>query len=60
MAHWAFFRKIPRCNKKRKAFKRLIVKKINTGIYDGSIVYKYFRSGKKITFSQLNDSGKEN
>ncbi|MDR1341064.1 MAG: glycosyltransferase family 2 protein [Prevotellaceae bacterium] len=55
-AHWAFFRKISRCNKKRKKFKRLIVKKVNTGIYDGSIVYKYFRSGKKITFSQLNQN----
>jgi GT2 family glycosyltransferase len=53
IAHWAFFRRIPLCNKKRKAFKHLIVKDINTGRYNGSIVYKYFRSGKKITFSQL-------
>jgi GT2 family glycosyltransferase len=53
MAHWAFFRRIPSCQKKRKAFKPLIVKKADTGIYNGSIVYKYFKSEKKLTFSQL-------
>ncbi|MDR1170761.1 MAG: glycosyltransferase family 2 protein [Prevotellaceae bacterium] len=53
MAHWAFFGKIPLCCKKRKAFKHLIVKNADTGIYNGSIVYKYFISGKKITFTQL-------
>jgi GT2 family glycosyltransferase len=53
IAHWAFFKRIPLCNKKRKDFKHLIVKKVNTGVYDGSIVYKYFRLRKKITFSQI-------
>jgi GT2 family glycosyltransferase len=53
MAHWAFFKRIPLCRKKRKAFKHLIVKKVDTGIYNKSIVYKYFRSGKKLTFPQL-------
>jgi GT2 family glycosyltransferase len=53
MAHIAFFGKITLCRKKRKAFKHLIVKKADAGIYGGSIVYKYFMSGKKITFSQL-------
>ncbi|MDR2286329.1 MAG: glycosyltransferase family 2 protein [Prevotellaceae bacterium] len=53
MAHWAFFKRIPLCCRKRKMFKHLIVKKADTGIYNGSIVYKYFKSGKKITFPQL-------
>jgi GT2 family glycosyltransferase len=53
MAHWAFFKKIPLCRQKRKAFNNLIVKKADTGIYNGSIVYKYFRSGKRIIFSRL-------
>ncbi|MDR0725355.1 MAG: glycosyltransferase family 2 protein [Prevotellaceae bacterium] len=53
MAHWAFFGRIPLCRKKRKAFKHLIVKKADAGVYNGSIVYKYFSSGKKIIFSQL-------
>jgi GT2 family glycosyltransferase len=53
MAHWAFFTKISLCRKKRKAFKHLIVKKADTGIYNGSIIYIYFVSGKKIRFSQL-------
>jgi GT2 family glycosyltransferase len=52
-AHWAFFLRIPQCRKKREAFKHLIVKKADTGIYNGSIVYKYFRSCKRIIFSQL-------
>jgi GT2 family glycosyltransferase len=53
-AHWAFFKRIPLCCKKRKIFKHLIVKKTaDTGIYNGCIVYKYFKSGKKIIFSQL-------
>jgi GT2 family glycosyltransferase len=52
-AHRAFFGRITLCRKKRKAFKHLIVKKADTGIYNKSIVYKYFRSGKKIRFSQL-------
>jgi len=51
-AHWAFFRKIPQCLKKRKAFKPLIVQKTQT-VYCGSIVYRYFRSGKKIRFSEI-------
>jgi GT2 family glycosyltransferase len=55
MAHWAFFRRIPLCHKKRKAFKHLIVKKADIGIYNGSIVYKYFSSGKKIIFTKLFD-----
>jgi GT2 family glycosyltransferase len=53
MAHWAFFKRIPLCRKKRKMFKHLIVKKADMGIYNGSIVYKYFKSGKKISFPQL-------
>jgi GT2 family glycosyltransferase len=53
MAHWAFFGRIPLCCKKRKIFKHLIVKKADTGIYNGSIVYQYFKSGKKIIFPQL-------
>jgi hypothetical protein len=53
MAHWAFFKRIPMCRRKRKEFKHLIVKKADTGIYNGSIVYKYFRSRKKIIFMQL-------
>jgi GT2 family glycosyltransferase len=53
MAHWSFFRRISLCRKKRKVFKHHIVKKADTGIYNGSIVYKYFISGKKIIFSQL-------
>jgi GT2 family glycosyltransferase len=56
MAHWAFFRRIPLCRKKRKAFKHLIVKKAGTGIYNESIVYKYFISGKKITFTKVFDN----
>ncbi|MDR1887020.1 MAG: glycosyltransferase family 2 protein [Prevotellaceae bacterium] len=56
-AHWAFFGKIPACRKKRKAFKPLIVKKADTGIYNGSIVYRYFRSGRKATFAQLKMTG---
>jgi GT2 family glycosyltransferase len=53
MAHRAFFKRIPLCCKKRKTFEHLIVTKVSTGIYDGSIVYRYFRSGKKLIFSQL-------
>ncbi|MDR0385327.1 MAG: glycosyltransferase family 2 protein [Prevotellaceae bacterium] len=53
MAHWAFFGKIPSCLRKRKAFKHLIVKKADIGIYKGSIVYRYFKSGKKLRFPQL-------
>jgi GT2 family glycosyltransferase len=58
-AHWDFFGKIRSCGKKRKAFEPLIVKKADTGIYNGSIVYKYFTSGKKLTFSQLNFISKQ-
>jgi GT2 family glycosyltransferase len=57
MAHWAFFGRIPDCRKKRKAFRPLIVKQADTGIYNGSIVCKYFGSGKKITFSCLKMKG---
>ncbi|MDR2027544.1 MAG: glycosyltransferase family 2 protein [Prevotellaceae bacterium] len=53
MAHRAFFGRIALCRKKRKAFRPLIVKEADTGIYEGSIVWKYFRSGKKITFTCL-------
>jgi GT2 family glycosyltransferase len=53
MAHWAFFRRITLCRRKRKAFRPLVVKQADVGVYDGSIVYKYFSSGKKVIFSQL-------
>jgi hypothetical protein len=53
MAHWAFFRRIPLCLKKRKAFNPLIAKEVHTGIYMGSIVYKHFSSSKKTKFTCL-------
>ncbi|MDR1584217.1 MAG: glycosyltransferase family 2 protein [Prevotellaceae bacterium] len=60
MAHWAFFKRISSCRQKRKDFKHLTVKKTaDTGIYHGCIVYKYFRSGKKIIFSQLKERKNE-
>jgi GT2 family glycosyltransferase len=52
-AHWAFFRKIPQCRQKRKDFRHLIVKKVNTGVYPGCIVFQYFKSGKRIRFKDL-------
>jgi GT2 family glycosyltransferase len=52
-AHRSFFGSIALCNRKRRMFRHHIVKKADAGIYHGSIVYKYFSSGKKIVFSQL-------
>jgi GT2 family glycosyltransferase len=53
MAHWAFFGRIPDCLRKRKTFRSHIVKQPDTGIYHGSIVWRYFCSGKNIKFSDL-------
>ncbi|MDR2424902.1 MAG: glycosyltransferase family 2 protein [Prevotellaceae bacterium] len=52
-AHWAFFGKLPQYIKKRQQQKRLTSAKSNLKIYNGSIVYRYFKSGKTLKFSDI-------
>ena len=52
-AHWTFFIRIPQCRKSKKQFKPLIKQKASIGMYKGSIVYRFFKSGKKLKFSDL-------
>ena len=63
-AHWAFFLKIPRINKKRKATKKLVddhhIGSPNThAIYPGSIVKEYYINGHKI-YNELTHVKKQN
>lgn len=52
-AHWAFFGKLPQYRKKRRQQKRLSLANPDLKIYGGSIVYRYFKSGKTLKFSDI-------
>ncbi|MDR0559093.1 MAG: glycosyltransferase family 2 protein [Prevotellaceae bacterium] len=52
-AHYAFFIRIPLFLKKRRLQKPMFVENPDLKIYKGFVIFRYFKSGKSLTFSDL-------
>lgn len=56
-AHGGFYYGLPACYRNRKKFRTLNRQEACEGIYNGSIVYRYFKAKKQLKFSDLQIDG---